>query len=81
MNFEDNLRQLEALVAKMESGEMKLDDMIKAFDTFLWVNQVDLGNGEKKTEEEENDDCVIYGSDYEVLFKDVYDTIARYVEI
>ncbi|MBQ2629766.1 MAG: exodeoxyribonuclease VII small subunit [Kiritimatiellae bacterium] len=32
MNFEDNLRQLEALVAKMESGEMKLDDMIKSFE-------------------------------------------------
>ena len=32
MNFEDSLRQLEALVAKMESGEMKLDDMIKAFE-------------------------------------------------
>lgn len=32
MNFEDNLRQLEALVAKMESGEMKLDDMIRSFE-------------------------------------------------
>ena len=32
MNFKDNLRQLEALVAKMESGEMKLDDMIKSFE-------------------------------------------------
>ena len=32
MNFEDNLRQLEALVAKMKSGEMKLDDMIKSFE-------------------------------------------------
>ena len=32
MNFEDSLRQLEALVAKMESGEMKLDDMIKSFE-------------------------------------------------
>ncbi len=32
MKFEDSLRQLEALVAKMESGEMKLDDMIKSFE-------------------------------------------------
>ena len=32
MKFEDSLRQLEALVAKMESGEMKLDDMIRSFE-------------------------------------------------
>ena len=32
MDFEDNLKALEGLVAKMESGEMKLDDMIKAFE-------------------------------------------------
>ena len=32
MNFEDNLKQLETLVAKMESGELNLDDMIKAFE-------------------------------------------------
>lgn len=32
MKFEDNLRQLETLVAKMESGEMGLDDMIKSFE-------------------------------------------------
>ena len=32
MKFEDNLRQLEALVARMESGELRLDDMIKAFE-------------------------------------------------
>ena len=32
MNFEDNLRKLETLVARMESGEMKLDEMIKAFE-------------------------------------------------
>ena len=32
MNFEDNLKKLELLVAKMESGDMKLDDMIKAFE-------------------------------------------------
>ena len=32
MKFEDNLKQLEALVAKMESGEMGLDDMIKSFE-------------------------------------------------
>ena len=32
MKFEDNLRKLETLVAQMESGEMKLDEMIKAFE-------------------------------------------------
>ncbi|MBO7683554.1 MAG: exodeoxyribonuclease VII small subunit [Kiritimatiellae bacterium] len=32
MKFEDNLRQLEALVARMESGDMNLDDMIKSFE-------------------------------------------------
>ena len=32
MDFEDNLKALEELVAKMESGELKLDDMIKAFE-------------------------------------------------
>ena len=32
MKFEDNLRKLEGLVAKMESGEMNLDEMIKAFE-------------------------------------------------
>ena len=32
MNFEDNLKKHEQLVAKMESGDMKLDDMIKAFE-------------------------------------------------
>lgn len=32
MKFEDNLKALEGLVAKMESGELGLDDMIKAFE-------------------------------------------------
>lgn len=32
MNFEDNLKKLEQLVAKMESDDMKLDDMTKAFE-------------------------------------------------
>ena len=32
MKFEDNLKRLEALVAKMESGELNLDEMIKAFE-------------------------------------------------
>ena len=31
MNFDDNLNKLEGLVSKMESGDMKLDDMIVAF--------------------------------------------------
>ena len=32
MKFEDNLKKLESLVGKMESGEMGLDEMIKAFE-------------------------------------------------
>ena len=32
MKFEDNLKKLEGLVAKMESGTLNLDDMIKAFE-------------------------------------------------
>lgn len=32
MKFEDNLKDLESLVRRMESGEMKLDEMIKAFE-------------------------------------------------
>jgi len=32
MKFEDNLKKLEGLVARMESGEMKLDEMIVAFE-------------------------------------------------
>ena len=32
MKFEDNLKKLEELVNKMESGEMGLDEMIKAFE-------------------------------------------------
>ena len=32
MKFEDNLKKLEGLVGKMESGEMNLDEMIRAFE-------------------------------------------------
>lgn len=32
MKFEDNLKNLESLVRRMESGEMNLDEMIKAFE-------------------------------------------------
>ena len=32
MKFEENLKALEAKVKKMESGELKLDDMIKEFE-------------------------------------------------
>lgn len=32
MTFEDNLKKLEGLVAKMESGALNLDDMIRAFE-------------------------------------------------
>ena len=40
MDFEENLKTLEGLVAKMESGEMKLDDTIKASrrDAAAWRN-------------------------------------------
>jgi len=32
MKFEDNLKKLETLIARMESGELKLDEMITAFE-------------------------------------------------
>lgn len=32
MKFEDNLKKLESIVDGMESGQMNLDDMIKAFE-------------------------------------------------
>ena len=32
MKFEDNLKSLEELVRRMESGELKLDEMIAAFE-------------------------------------------------
>ena len=32
MKFEDNLKELETLVAKMEGGELDLDGMIAAFE-------------------------------------------------
>ena len=32
MKFEDNLKRLETLVARMKSGEMKFDEMIAAFE-------------------------------------------------
>ena len=32
MDFEQNLGELERLVSRMESGEMKLDEMIRAFE-------------------------------------------------
>ena len=32
MKFEDNLKKLEAIVDGMESGQMNLDAMIKAFE-------------------------------------------------
>lgn len=32
MKFEDKMEKLETLVKKMESGEMKLDEMIEAFE-------------------------------------------------
>lgn len=32
MKFEDNLKKLESLVSKMETGELGLDEMIVAFE-------------------------------------------------
>ena len=32
MKFEENLKNLEQVVRRMESGEMKLDEMISAFE-------------------------------------------------
>lgn len=32
MKFEENLKTLETLVAKMESGQLNLDEMIQAFE-------------------------------------------------
>jgi len=32
MKFEENLKKLEELVGKMESGALNLDEMIKAFE-------------------------------------------------
>ncbi len=32
MTFEENLKKLETLVRRMESGEMKLDEMLAAFE-------------------------------------------------
>ena len=32
MKFEENLEKLESIVSQMESGKMKLDDMIKSFE-------------------------------------------------
>lgn len=32
MKFEDNLKKLEELVGKMESGQLNLDDMIASFE-------------------------------------------------
>ncbi len=32
MTFEENLKKLELIVRKMESGELKLDESLKAFE-------------------------------------------------
>lgn len=45
MKFEDNLKKLESLVDKMESGELNLDEMIAAFEegrTLVKTCQEDL---------------------------------------
>lgn len=45
MKFEDNLKKLEELVGKMESGQLNLDDMIASFEEgrkLVYVCQKDL---------------------------------------
>lgn len=45
MKFEENLKKLESLVDKMESGELNLDEMIAAFEegrTLVKTCQEDL---------------------------------------
>ena len=46
MKFEDNLKQLEELVRKMESGALSLDEMIAAFENGRRV----VGTGQKGLE-------------------------------
>ena len=53
MTFEDNLKKLEGLVSKMESGSLNLDDMIKAFEegqALVKVCQKDLESIKQRIE-------------------------------
>ena len=62
MKFEDNLKKLEGLVAKMESGEMNLDEMIKAFEdgrTLVTECQKDLDSIRQRIEKVTKDGSVV----------------------
>lgn len=53
MKFEDNLKKLETLVSKMESGALNLDEMLKAFEegrTLVKTCQQDLESVRLKIE-------------------------------
>ena len=62
MTFEDNLKKLEALVAKMESGSLSLDDMIKAFEegrSLVATCQKDLDSVRQRIEKVTKDGGVV----------------------
>ena len=62
MTFEDNLKKLEALVAKMESGSLSLDDMIKAFEegrALVATCQKDLDSVRQRIEKVTKDGGVV----------------------
>lgn len=62
MKFEDNLKKLEALVAKMESGELNLDDMIKAFEegrTLVGACQTELDSIRQRIEKVTQDGSTV----------------------
>ena len=53
MTFEENLKKLEAIVSKMESGSLNLDEMIKAFEegrTLVQNCQKDLASIQQRIE-------------------------------
>ena len=54
MNFEKRLKSLEEIVAKMESGEMSLDDSLKSFEKGVSLARechTELSAAEKKVQE------------------------------
>lgn len=62
MKFEDNLKKLEGLVAKMESGTLNLDDMIKSFEdgrALVAVCQKDLESIQQRIEKVTKDGAVV----------------------
>ena len=62
MKFEDNLKKLEGLVAKMESGEMNLDEMIKAYEEgrkLVTACQQDLASIQQRIEKVTKDGATV----------------------